>query len=538
MPQPPRLMRLFGLFLFCALVSLRSSAQTNTPDTRKLSLEDCIETALKHNLDIQVKRYNPEIAAYNLGSLYGSYEPSLYIDGEHDYNQQPGGVDAQGRTFNGTRVESDVFSGGFSGVLPWGTVYNLGITLNDQNTATPPIFGSPASVITNTFFDLIQQTNVSFVTTNAATGSSGGSSDIFSGRAGILQLRQPLLKNFWIDNTRLQIFIDKKNLKISELDVRSQVMSTVTAVEEAYYNLIYDQENIKVQQKAVELNERQLVENQKRVEVGAMAPLDEKQAQSQVASSQADLLAAIGTEETQQRVLKTLLSDNYTDWKQVVIEPTFALVAVPEKFDLQESWRRGLADRPDLLQQKLSLEKQGYIIKYQRNQLFPQLDLVGTAGYNAAASGLSGYLNQLGNRDNPFYSVGGQFTVPLTQTSARNSYKAAKAGREQIALSLKQLEQNVMIQIENAIAVAHTSYQRVLATREARVYAEAALDAERKKLESGKSTSFVVLQLTRDLTTARSAEIRALADYNIAVAEIALNEGSTLERRHVTVQWK
>jgi outer membrane protein len=126
----------------------------------------------------------------------------------------------------------------------------------------------------------------------------------------------------------------------------------------------------------------------------------------------------------------------------------------------------------------------------------------------------------------------------LTQTSARNNYKSAKATREQISLTLKQLEQNVMIQIENAIAVANTAFQRVSATREARVYAEAALAAEQKKLESGKSTSFVVLQLTRDLTTARSAEIRALADYNIAVAQIALNEGSTLERRHVNIQWR
>jgi outer membrane protein len=531
-------MRLFGLFLCCCLVSLRAFAQTNAPEVRKLSLEDCIETALKHNLDIQVKRYNPEIAAYNLGGLYGTYEPSFYIDARHNYNQTPGGIDQQGRNFQGSRTESDDFSSGFSGVLPWGTVYNLGIALNDVTTARPAAFGSPATVITNTFFDMISSNTVSFLSTNAASGSAASSTELFGGNAGILTLTQPLLKNFWTDNTRLQIFIDKKNLKISELDVRAQVMSTVTAVEEAYYNLIYDQENIKVQQKAVELNDRQLVENRKRVEVGAMAPLDEKQAQSQVASSQADLLAAMGTEETQQRVLKTLLSDNYNSWKTVVIEPTFALVAVPEKFDLQESWRRGLAERPDLLQQKLSLEKQGYVLKYQRNQLFPQLDLIGSAGYNASSPSVGGYFNQLGNRDNPFYMVGGQFSVPLTQTSARNSYKAAKAAREQILLSLKQLEQSVMIQIENAIAVANTSYQRVLATREARIYAEAALDAERKKLESGKSTSFIVLQLTRDLTTARSAEIRALADYNIAVAEIALNEGSTLERRHVSVQWK
>jgi outer membrane protein TolC len=105
-------------------------------------------------------------------------------------------------------------------------------------------------------------------------------------------------------------------------------------------------------------------------------------------------------------------------------------------------------------------------------------------------------------------------------------------------MQLKQLEQNVLIQIENDIAVANTRFQQVDATREARIYAEAALDAEQKKLESGKSTSFVVLQLTKDLTTARSTEISALASYNNALAQLALDEGDTLERRHVSLEIK
>src|SRR5262249_22899410 len=155
------------------------------------------------------------------------------------------------------------------------------------------------------------------------------STEVFSGSAGFLQLRQPLLKNFLIDNTRLQILLDKHNVKISELDLRFQVMSTVFQVEQAYDLLIFAQENIKVQQKALELAERQLAENKKRVEVGAMAPLDEKQAASQVASSRADLLNALGTEETQQRALKSVLSDDYTEWANVVIQPAESLVAIP-----------------------------------------------------------------------------------------------------------------------------------------------------------------------------------------------------------------
>ena len=510
-------MRLLRILLVLLMPALAALAQTNTPVTRRMSLEDCIATALEHNLDVKIKRFNPDIAGYNLAVLFGNYDPSLYINGEHDDTRQPGSIDAQGRIIPGAEIKNDIFSSGFQGLLPWGMSYNLGIRFSDQTTIRPRI------VDTNT---------------DPATVIPPLSTEVFSGSAGFLEMRQPLLKNFLIDNTRLQIQLDKHNVKISELDLRFQVMSTVFQVEQAYDNLIFAQENVKVQQKAMELAERQLSENKKRVEVGAMAPLDEKQAASQVASSRADLLNALGTEETQQRALKSLLSDDYSEWSHVVIQPAESLVAIPQQFDLQESWRTGLTQRPDFLQQKLSLEKQQYVVRYQKNQLLPQVDVLGTGGYLAAAPEPAGYFEQLGGRDHPFYTIGGQFSIPLGNNSARNSYRAAKASKEQIEIQLRQLEQNIMITIENDIAIANTRFQQVDATREARIYAEAALDAEQKKLESGKSTSFVVLQLTRDLTSARSAEISALANYNISLAQLALDKGAMLDRHRVSMQWK
>jgi len=167
------------------------------------------------------------------------------------------------------------------------------------------------------------------------------------------------------------------------------------------------------------------------------------------------------------------------------------------------------------------------------------MDVVGSAGYNASSTvSFDNAMTQLGGRDNPYWMIGGQMTFPLGNINARNTYKAAKLTREQIVLQLKQLQQNILIQIEDAIETAKTALQRAAATREARIYAGAALDAEQKKLENGKSTSFQVLQLQRDLTTARSTEIRALADYNIALANLAVNEGTTLERRHVKLDVK
>ncbi len=521
-----------------ALAGTLAVAQTNAPEVRPMSLEDVIQVALQHNLDIQIVRYTPEIAQFNLAATYGAYDPVFNLSGGHQYSASPGGFDAQGRPYLGAESDANRLSSDVTGMLPWGTTFSLGGTMTDSYGTRPVTVntGTVGSIGTNSFTDIISGQTFSYRTTNFVTASIRDPFENAAGSVGFTQLRQPLLRNFWIDGPRLQILLNKNSLKTSEQQLRQQIMDTVTRSEQAYYNLIFANENVQVQRMALELADRLLAENRKRVEVGAMAPLDEKQAESQAAASRADLLAAQGDRDTQLRVLKNLLSDDYQRWKDVEIRPTVALVAIPEQFNLQESWRRGLVERPDLAQQRLNLERQGYLVKYQRNQLFPELDVVGTYGYNASAPTTGLALDQVANRDNPFWSVGGVLSVPLSNKGPRNNFKAAKATREQSALQLRQFEQSVLIQIENGIAVANTAFQRVQATREARVYAEAALDAEQKKLQSGKSTSFEVLRLQRDLTTARSSEIRALADYNIALAQLAFYEGSTLDRRKVSLE--
>jgi outer membrane protein TolC len=122
--------------------------------------------------------------------------------------------------------------------------------------------------------------------------------------------------------------------------------------------------------------------------------------------------------------------------------------------------------------------------------------------------------------------------------AARSRYKAAKVQREQVELQFEQIEQQVLVEIADAVRLAESSLERVAATREARLFAEAALQAEQTKLENGKSTSFFVLQFQRDLTAARLEEIRALAEYNNALAQLAFSEGTTLERREIDLDLK
>jgi outer membrane protein TolC len=486
-------------------------AGAEEPRKRSMSLVDCVQEALQHNLEIQIERYNPEISLYNLNGSYAGWDPTFNISGQHQYSLSGGGLDPVTKLPSpSSETDQNSFDSGIVGLAPWGLTYDLFGNISEQfGTISPNILTNPAT---------------SFDNTRGAVG---------------IRMTQPLLKNFWIDSTRLEIAISKNRVSFSEQGLRGRIMDTVTAVEKAYFDLIASGENVKVQEKALQLAEQLLSENKKRVEVGTLAPLDEKQAESQAAGRRTDLLTARQTLALAQNNLKALLTDNYRDFHDVDIEPTESLAAPAQIFNLQDSWGKGLTQRPELLQAKLDAERQGIQLKYDRNQLYPQLDLIGSYGHAAGGAStreFSDGFEEFRRGNQPFWSYGAQLSVPLSNARARNNYKSSKATLKQILLALKQTEQTILTDVDNTITAARVGYERVNSTREGRRYAEAALEAEQKKLESGKSTSFFVLQLQRDLTQARSDELRALADYNKALSDLARAEGSTLERRSVNVQ--
>jgi outer membrane protein TolC len=501
-------MKSFGLVPVFLATAFGLAAQTNmnAGATRAMSLQDCIQEAMQHNLDMQIERYDPQISLYNLYAEYGGYDPTFDFSGQHNYNDS-GAVFENGQHVAGSEYNEDSFSSGFSGTAPWGMTYDLGG--NVQSTKG----GNTAS-------------NIFLPFQNS------------SGQVGALTLTQPLLKNFWIDETRLNVRVAKNRLQYSEQGVREQVITSVTAVENAYYELIYAQENVQVEQEALVLAQTQLDQDQQRVQIGTLAQLDVQQDEAQAATSKANLIAAENTLSIDENTLKNLLTDDYAQWHDTLIQPTATLTAPMQLFDLQDSWNKGMTERPDLLEARLNVEQQGIQLKYYYNQLYPSLDLIGSYGYNGSGDNFGGTFNEFNQADRPFYSYGAQLSMPLSNVGARNNYKAGKVTLQQLLLQLKQLEQTVMVEIDNAVKQAQSSYQSVQATQQARIYAAAALDAEQKKYAVGKSTTFTVLQLQSNLTAARSQEIRALADYNEALANLAAEEGSTLERNKINIELK
>ena len=506
-------MKYSGLLALVVFAALPVLGQTNldltTGKPRPMSLQDCFVEAIKHNLDIQVERYTPQISLDNLSAAYGGYDPTFNAGGNHRYDVS--GEDGLQPSVG----DQNNFNAGLAGTAPWGTIYNLSGTVGEnygRNGASGPI-----------------------ISTNPATIPGP-----FDGTVGNIQITatQPLLKNFWVDSTRLAIKVAKNRLKYSDQTLRQQIITSVTAVENAYYELIFAEQSVEVATQALVLAQTQLDQDQQRVTIGSLAPLDVQQDQAQVASSQANLINAISTLGTDQRVLKNLITDEYSTWFNTPIQPSVSLEAPLQLFDLQDSWNKGLRNRPDLIQAKLDVEQQGFNLQYDRNQIYPELDLIGTYGYNGQAREFSGAFNQINEGDRPYYEYGAQISVPLSNIRARSTYKSDKATKQVLLLKLKQLEQNIMVDIDNAVGVARSDYESVQANRQARIYAEAALDAEQKKYAVGKSTTFTVLQLQNNLTSARSQEIRSLADYNEALVTLAQQEASTLERDKIDIQTK
>ena len=243
------------------LLALAAGARSEDQTPRLLSLSDCIQMALLHNYDVQIERFAPEIARYNLDGAYGAYEPTFNASAGQRFISQPGTFDVKKPGIDSPyELTTDSLGLGVTGLLPTGLSYDAE--------------GLASFLSGRTDFSLSPKDAVLF-----PPNGIRDTNQYFSVTA--VTLRQPLLRDFWIDAYRQRIRVNKKNLKISEMALRWKIMNTINAVQQAYYETTFARENIRVEEKALELANQLLKETRKRVEVGDLPPLDEKQAEAQ-----------------------------------------------------------------------------------------------------------------------------------------------------------------------------------------------------------------------------------------------------------------
>jgi outer membrane protein TolC len=497
--------------VLCALFYLQSApmhgaptmfAQPRPPEDRVLSGDQLVQIALTNNLDIRISRLQPDIDQFTLNGLYGAYQPTLTMNATRYFSSQPGGIFTLGGEdfpIAPTTSRSDNYTPGLSGVLPSGLSYSLTGPLSYENvTGVPKQYQAEPSI----------------------------------------SLDQPILKNMWINNAGYQITVAKNTLRTDQWSFRLQVMNVVFNVKTAYFKLIFARENVKVEQEALALKDETVNEDKEKVQLGAMRQLDERQAESEAASARSDVQTALIALEQQENVMKGLLAERLGELNNFTIVPVEQLVAVPEHPEQQQSWRVGLEERPEMIQAKLKIERQHVTIKYDFNQLFPEIDLVASYGRSATDLTFDTTLGALKNGLDPNYSYGIVLTIPLGNSGARNTYKADRAALQSLLLQAKKEEWTIVTAIDNDIKAIEADLLKVDFTRQARLYAEDALQAGEEELKEGKRINFEVLQFQDNLTAARSAEISALSDYNTSLEQLALDEGTTLIRNHIDLRFR
>jgi outer membrane protein TolC len=476
--------------------------------SRPLTLRQTFDLALSRNLDLQIEHLTADIAGYNLSATYGVYVPTLSFRAQHDYLNEPADFDPKkvGIDF-GYQMENDTLEPSMRGKLPIGLSYGINAYTREDDARTD--FGPAGIRNTNNYFSEAR-----------------------------IDLQQHLLRDFWIDADREQILLRRKDLKISQQGLRFQIMKTLLAVELTYYDLVAAREDVRVQEKALELRQQLVSETRRRVQVGDLPPLDAEQAETQLENTLTALTASRELYFAQQNILKGLLSDDFKSWVEIEILPTDSLLPLQQDLNRSESFVRAMQNRPDLIQARLAVEKSDVEVRFRKNQLFPNLDLVGAYGGLGVADEAGNSINNALSFGNKEYSYGVVLSFPLSNISERGFYKASKAARQVAQLQLQKAEQAILLQIADLVYRAESRFAQVSSTRKARAYAESALAAEVKKLQNGLSTAFFVLQLQETLTAARTAEVQALADYNKILAQLIFAEGSTLEKHHINVEVK
>ena len=543
-----------------------------------LSLDDAISLALENNLSISVERFVPWISETQLlkaqaggipqsastqQGVLGS-SPSVSFDPifTAGYNWYHSNVPVNNPFISGTGTGTNILvvnqnssavNFGYSQGFHTGT--DLSVTLNTPRTATnePDVFFNP-----------------SFAPVLTAT------------------LSQPLLNGFGIlPNTRY-IIEAKNQIKVANSLFAQQVITVVTQTSNDYWELVYDRQNVKVEEAAVGVSQKLWEDNKKQLEIGTMAPLDVLTAESQLATDQQNLIVAQTTKLQQETVLLNDIAKNLLaqDVAGIEIVPTTPIATpdivenIPLQDAVQEAWRK----RPELYQADLNLKNSQIEVKATRNALLPSLNAYvqyvsqglngtgfNTTGINgtfvadpeaplvdangvpilingneaftgAPASttavshgGVNDALSQLFRNQYPTYAAGITLTMPLRNRSAQADSARAQFDERQQRVQYRQTENTIVINVRNAIIALAQDRSQVAAAEKARNLAQQTLDAEQKKYQLGSSTSYQVVLRSRDLTAAQGTALRAQA--NLAEALVNFNQamGRTLEVQHITV---
>jgi outer membrane protein TolC len=508
-----------------------------------LTLGDAIEMALSNNLDVEVTRKTEEMSEFDLRAARGVYQPRLTGQTYYDRTTTPN--TSVFSTNQKQTVGTIVGNAGITAYVPrWGTV--LGSQFNNNRFTTD----NPISILSPQM--------------NTSLGFS---------------VTQPLLRGRKFDVNRHNIEIAKRNIHITDTQFRQRAIETVANVQRAYWDLTYALRNLQVQRDAVRDAKEQLEHNRRLVNEGQLAPIDITAAETQVANFEQAVYDALNTLNLTENVLKGLISPSRENpiWAEAITPVETVEQTVPDPA-LSDAISTALANRPELEINATQRDINRVDQRLYKDQRQPQIDLV--AGYTSAGiggsmnpsfrnpfatsicvdptspgcialqqqqttflSGIGGsptaYSDVFGNKY-PSFRLGVNFNIPLfgRDRTASALYGRSLVEAQRLDTQREQLEQNIQIEVRNAIQAVRTNEARLRAASIARENTARQYESEQRKLENGQSDVYRVLERQTALAAAQSAELRARTDLNKSIADYERATGSTLKANNVEAKLK
>jgi len=281
------------------------------------------------------------------------------------------------------------------------------------------------------------------------------------------------------------------------------------------------------------LAQQLLEDNIRRAEIGVMSPLDITTARAEVASREEEILVARRAVRDNENRLKQLVTGEVEQILTLQVGIDRPALGVPFTREVREAFRVAVEKRPDYQQIILQLNRNRIRLVVDKNAELPSLDLVASYGLNGLDPDLGRAIDQLTEARFASWTVGVNFSMPIPNRTANAERKISELTVEESLLQIKQLEQTILVEVDNALGEIETARERIEASRVATILAAESLDAEQEKLRAGSSTTFNVLELQRNLAEVQADQLRALLDYNNAVALFHLSTGKTLEVNNV-----
>jgi outer membrane protein len=350
---------------------------------------------------------------------------------------------------------------------------------------------------------------------------------------------QPLLNGFGSAFNRRFITVTRNNREISREVFHQQLTQSLADAENLYWDYVALREAVRVAQQAVVLAEKLYGDNQKQLALGALAPLDVVQAESQLASSRRDLVFAQTNLQMQELRVKSALSKNITpELAAAQLEPTDSL---PEPLDtpippLEQAVTSALRDRALLHQARIGLENQKISEQFTSANLKPTFSIFGVANAFALAAGAGPMARQIGRWVYPEYAVGFSLTVPLLNRSAQADNIRSRVEFNQARSSLQRSENQVGVQVRTALVSLIQGKAQVEASRRAIEGSQEALRAEEVRLQLGSSIPYRVILAQRDLASAQFAEVQAEVNFAKALVALHLAMGNTLQSHNISFE--